>query len=53
MFTLIVKGARNATLAYHQCDSRAELDELLAVYHALGYQPESLIVDDHTKQKAA
>lgn len=46
MYVLIVKGARRATLAYHRCESRAELNELLTVYQALGYAPESLIVEE-------
>jgi hypothetical protein len=53
MYVLIVKGARRATLAVHQCGSDADLRELLATYHALGYEPESLIVEKRREDKAA
>jgi hypothetical protein len=53
MFTLIVKGARNSTLAYHRCETTEELDELLAVYRALGYPPEALIVQETPQKQAA
>ena len=53
MYTLIIKGARNSTLAYHRCENRGELDELIAVYTALGYAPESLIVEETPQEKAA
>jgi hypothetical protein len=53
MYVLIVKGARRATLAYHRCESYADLQEMLAVYQALGYTPESLLVEKADKEKAA
>ena len=53
MYTLIIKGARNSTLAYHRCENRTELDELMAVYAALGYPSESLIVEETPHEKAA
>jgi hypothetical protein len=53
MYTLIVKGARNSTLAYHRCDNQAELEELLAVYAALGYPSESLLVEETAADEAA
>ena len=46
MYILIVKGARRATLAYHRTDSLEELNDLLAVYRALGYSDEALIVEE-------
>lgn len=53
MYILIVKGARNSTIAYHRCETYAEIDELLAIYRALGYEPGSLIVEQATEEKAA
>lgn len=53
MYTLLVKGARNSTLAYHRCENNTELQELLAVYAALGYPPESLIVQETARDEAA
>ena len=53
MYTLIVKGARRATIAVHRCDSYAELCEMLAVYTALGYAPEALLVEEQHKEDAA
>lgn len=53
MYTLIVKGPRRATLAYHRCDSKMELEELLEVYRALGYEPGMLIVQERHEEKAA
>ena len=53
MFLLIVKGPRRATLAVHRCDSNADLQELLEVYHALGYDAEALIIEDRSGEKAA
>ncbi len=53
MFVLIVKGARRATLAYHRCESRSELDELLQVYKALGYAEDALIIEERQEDKAA
>jgi hypothetical protein len=52
MYTLIVKGARNSTLAYHHCDSNAELKELLAVYRALGYEDKSLLIEKREAKAA-
>jgi hypothetical protein len=53
MYLLKIKGARNSTLAYHRCSSRAELNELLAIYTALGYAPDQLVVEESTAEKAA
>jgi hypothetical protein len=53
MYVLKVIGARRSVLAYHTCESSAELDELLAVYQALGYAPESLVVEKREKERAA
>lgn len=53
MYTLSIKGARNSTLAYHRCETTEELDELLAVYRALGYAPEALIVQETPHEQAA
>jgi hypothetical protein len=53
MYLLKIKGARNSTLAYHHCSSRTELDELLAIYTALGYAPEQLVVEEVADEKAA
>ena len=53
MFVLKVRGARNATLAYHKSESYAEIEELIAVYLALGYERDKLIVEDITENKAA
>jgi hypothetical protein len=53
MFVLKIQGARRSTLAVHQIDSYADLRELIAVYEALGYQPEALIVEDQREEKAA
>lgn len=53
MYKLIVKGARRATLAYHSCETAADLRDLIAVYTALGYAPEALIIDDKHEEKAA
>lgn len=52
MYTLIVKGARNSTLAYHHCDSYAEIKELLAVYRALGHEDKVLLVEKRTAKAA-
>ena len=52
MYTLIVKGARRATLAIHQLESYPDLCDLLEVYRALGYSSEALIVTDR-QDKAA
>jgi hypothetical protein len=54
MYILIVKGARRATLAYHRTDSFEELNDLLAVYRALGYSDDALIVEErHEEDRAA
>lgn len=53
MYTLKVKGNRRNTLAFHQLDSRDELDELLTVYRVLGYKPEALEVEERQEEKAA
>jgi hypothetical protein len=53
MYILIVKGARRSTLAVHHCDSTADLHELLAIYRALGYSPESLLVEERPAEQAA
>lgn len=53
MYTLIVKGARRATLAVHHCESLGEVRELLAVYHALGYSDEALAVEEQREDRAA
>jgi hypothetical protein len=53
MYILKIRGPRNATLAYHKCESYAEVGELSAVYAALGYAPENLIVEEVTEEKAA
>lgn len=53
MYVLLIKGPRNATLAYHRIESRAELDDLLAIYRALGYASEQLIVQEQPEQQAA
>lgn len=53
MYTLIIKGARRATLAVHHCETFADLRELLAVYQALGYAPEALVVEDERPAQAA
>jgi len=53
MYVLVVKGARNATLAFHRSETRAEIDELIQVYQALGYELKALIVDDSRVERAA
>jgi hypothetical protein len=53
MFTLIIKGARRATLAVHQCETYADLRELIAVYRALGYADDALIVEEQQSERAA
>jgi hypothetical protein len=52
MYTLMVKGARRATLAIHHLDSYTDLCDLLEVYRALGYGPDALVVMDE-REKAA
>ena len=53
MYTLIVKGARRATIAYHRCESLSDLHELLAVYRSLGYTDDALLVTETVEQEAA
>lgn len=53
MYVLIVKGARRATLAVHRVDSPSDLEELLAVYRALGYTAEMLTVEEQREDRAA
>ena len=53
MYVLKVIGARRSVLAYHTCDTAAELSELLSIYRALGYANEALIVEQHEKERAA
>jgi hypothetical protein len=53
MYLLKIKGARNSTLAYHHCSNRTELNELLAIYAALGYTPEQMVVEEVAETKAA
>lgn len=53
MYVLKVIGARRSVLAYHTCESHAELHELLAVYGALGYPEEALVVEKREKEQAA
>lgn len=53
MYLLKIKGTRASTLAYHRCDSYADLRELIAVYQALGYKPEALVVEEQTEEQAA
>jgi hypothetical protein len=53
MLILKIQGARRSILAVHQLDSTADLHELIAVYEALGYQPEAFIVEDHREEQAA
>lgn len=53
MYTLTIIGTRRNALAVHQCESYADLRELLAVYAALGYAPEALQVElKHAEQAA-
>ena len=53
VYVLKVIGARRSVLAYHTCDTAAELSELLSIYRALGYANEALIVEQHEKERAA
>jgi hypothetical protein len=53
MYILKVRGARNATLAYHKCETYTEIEELIAVYQALGHEPDKLLVEQVTEDKAA
>jgi hypothetical protein len=51
MYLLKIQGARRSTLAVHRCDTPADLRELLAVYQALGYKPETLQIEaEHQNQ---
>ena len=52
MYTLLVKGARRATLAVHHLDSYADLCDLLEVYRALGFGPDALVVVDQRERAA-
>ncbi|HEX8918198.1 MAG TPA: hypothetical protein VF898_06825 [Chloroflexota bacterium] len=53
MYLLIVKGARRATLAVHRLENRTDLQELLKVYQALGFESENLIVEEQQQERAA
>lgn len=53
MYVLKVIGARRSVLAYHTCESSTDLNELLAVYAALGYASEALIVEKRESERAA
>lgn len=53
MFKLLVMGPRRAVLAVHRCDSDAEVQELVAVYLALGHIATNLVVEDAHQEQAA
>lgn len=53
MFKLLVMGPRRAVLAVHRCDSDAEVQELVAVYLALGHIETNLVVEDEHQEQAA
>jgi hypothetical protein len=53
MYLLKIKGARNSTLAYHRCSNHAELTELIAIYTALGYSSDQILVEEIAEDKAA
>lgn len=53
MYTLIVRGARRAILAVHRLDSYTDLTEMLAVYHALGFDAQALTVEEQRDEQAA
>jgi acetolactate synthase small subunit len=53
MFKIIVNGPRRAVLAVHVCESSADVSELLAVYAALGFAPEALVVTEIEREQAA
>jgi hypothetical protein len=52
-YILKVHGTRRSTLAWHQCETYADVQELLAVYAALGYAPEALEVEERGAEQAA
>ncbi len=53
MFKLLVIGPRRAVLAMHRCDTRAEIQELVAVYVALGHSHQNLVIEDESQEQAA
>jgi hypothetical protein len=53
MIVLKIKGARNSTLAFHRCATYAEVEELLAVYRALGYADTAFVVEKTAEEQAA
>ncbi|HLJ66540.1 MAG TPA: hypothetical protein VKX16_04185 [Chloroflexota bacterium] len=53
MYTLKILGARRSTIAVHRCETYADLRELLAVYHSLGYAPEALVVEEQQASERA
>lgn len=53
MYTVKVFGTRRNVLAFHHCDTLSDVRELLAVYRALGYPPEALVVEDPRQERAA
>lgn len=53
MYTLIVRGARRTVLAVHHCDSFEDVQEMLAVYYALGYESGALTVEKRDEEQAA
>lgn len=53
MFVLQVVGARRNVLAYHTALTGADLEELLAVYRALGYDEKALVVEEQDLKRAA
>lgn len=53
MFKLLVMGPRRAILAVHRCDTDVEVQELVAVYLALGHIAANLIVEDEGQERAA
>ena len=53
MYVLKVRGARNATLAYHKCETYGEVEELIAVYVSLGHDRDKLIVEEQAAEQAA
>lgn len=53
MYILKIIGARRSTLAYHTCSNLAEVQELQAVYRALGYEDKALVVEERDLEHAA
>lgn len=53
MYLLKIKGARNSTLAYHRCANRTELEEMIAIYTALGYGSDQILIEEIVEEKAA